>query len=590
LDFGSDNDTPESPHPDDIGATTSEHSAAAAEPHDATQTISRNTPGAQEITDAKLEATAETQVEAMHGDAVALLSDTDVPGSPDQNYMVEPASPASVHQTKGKSKIQEETVAFDDDVEITDSDLDDMIVEEDGQLALGQSDKSDSVADSNDGNLLGQMHPGATLETGGGQQLGSIVVATRRDPSSGLHLPVRQALPTPSIRTTFEEGTMSGSQARPSQVPPRPPRSWRIPHDRTHLLLGMNRIHTDYILSNEFIDDINWMLNSMFNWSGNRAASIMKSFRDDMYNEDRRVTFLSRKTPGLSLSWHVRIENPNRWTQNTSCVTAQERLQQRIEEGEDGYGDYIPTCPGGCGPQCRPLVRTKEQNEQALARGREVRRQEKERKELAAARERNRELAKTMPPPPLPMWVTDRTDQSPPPPPTPKPLSEEDIAKLVAAPLFPPRSLRPQHAELKLNLDQWKRLELAEMESPGLMSGRARDVPSSRYTAATTTPSTPSARKTCIKDTDVAKRRASSYDPTLRFRRGSDSPPGTAARPASQPLLEKKTSDNVEQYRKQLSEIISRSSPESSPEASSKRPSSQVANKRPEKPDQRMEL
>jgi hypothetical protein len=586
LDFGSDNGAPASLEPGYAGATTSAQHSTSAETLDATETCSCSNVDVQENPDGRLAATTETRDEAAQDDAVALDRDTNAPACPDPNYMVKPAS---AHQTTGEPEVYEETVSCNDDDEITGSDLDDLFDEKDGKIVLRQSDGSDSVTDSNDGNFLGEMHPDTTLETRGGQQLASMLVATRSEPSSGHYLPVRSALPTARIHNTFEEEIMSGSQAGPSRVPPAPPQSWRIPHDRTHLELDMNRIHTDYILSNDFIDNINEMLNAIHNWSENRAMWIMKSFRDDVYNEDRKITFFSRHCPGVSLTWNVRIENPNRWTPKTSCVTAKERLQQYMEEGKDGYGDYVPTCPGGCGPQCRPLVRTKEQNEEALARGREVRRQENERKEWGDARERDRELRKTMPPPPLPRWVAGRTEQSSQPSPRPKPLSEEDIAKLVSEPLYPPRSPQPGNAELKLTFDQWKRLEANEpppMENQGLMGERSRNSPSPSPTTSRVPLFGPRPQTTYVKVTDVAKKRSSSYNRALHFSRRCDSPPEVAARPVSQLRLEETGSDVVNQYRDQLSQTITNPSPE----ASNKRPGGQIASKRPKKQHQRTEL
>jgi hypothetical protein len=529
-----------------------------SEPHGTTEGSSRSNVDVQGNPDTRLGTAIKDQSEVVHNTAAAAIgSSTDALVSPDGNHMVEPTS---AHQTTGEPEVQEETVSDCNAELFTGSDLDEMLDERNGQIVLAQSD---------------EIHPAFK------QYL----------PMRPIQTSLKRTQPTTRIHTTFEEGTMTESQAGPSRISPAPLPGWRRPHDRTHLKLSMNRIHTDYILSNDFVDDINEMLNTIRNWSRERATEVMKSFREDLYNEGRNITFYSNHILGGGLTWNVRIENPNGWMPNTSCITAQERLQQRMEESKYGYGGVVPTCPGGCGPECRPYVRTKEQNEQALARGSEMRRQEKERKESRAAAERDKASRELMLPPPLPRRVLGRTEQSPPTPRL-KPLSEENIAKLVAAPLYPPRSPRLGTTELKLTVGQLNRLEAnkpPQTPHPGRTSERTRDAPSSRPSSSKATLIRPSPRTTYVKVTDVAKKRSSSYCPAfpddyIHKRYGGLPDPDTQPAPQSPPP--ETASDALNKYRNQLSQMLSKLPSE----ASNKRPSGHIVSKRPKKQHHRMEL
>ncbi|OAL01943.1 hypothetical protein IQ06DRAFT_368410 [Phaeosphaeriaceae sp. SRC1lsM3a] len=89
---------------------------------------------------------------------------------------------------------------------------------------------------------------------------------------------------------------------------PPSPQHWRLPRTRTGLNHNLDRIYTDYLLRSDFVDDINYMLDHIHNWSADDAYEIMQSFERDSSNAGRRVRFIP--VSGESRQWLLRIENP----------------------------------------------------------------------------------------------------------------------------------------------------------------------------------------------------------------------------------------------------------------------------------------
>lgn len=89
---------------------------------------------------------------------------------------------------------------------------------------------------------------------------------------------------------------------------PPSPQHWRLPRTRTSLNHNLDRIYTEYLLRSDFVDDINYMLDHIHNWSADDAYEIMQSFERDSSNAGRRVRFIP--VSGESRQWLLRIENP----------------------------------------------------------------------------------------------------------------------------------------------------------------------------------------------------------------------------------------------------------------------------------------
>jgi hypothetical protein len=246
--------------------------------------------------------------------------------------------------------------------------------------------------------------------------------------------------------------------------------------NRLHLNLNMNRINTDYILSSEFVDDINEMLDTIKNGSQHQATQIMRSCKDDPLNEGRKITFVGRRAMGTL--WSVRIKYPTpskyRPVQYRDYPLSAGGRPMCVRRVMRGTFDVPPMCQGGCSFGC-PRPRTKEDNEQSLARVRMLRAEEKRveaEKTDMLAKQKDREA---MPPPRRRAYTSSPKLQSTPPSPRPhpRPLSAGNIFALVKAPLYPPKSPRLGPAKLLLTPDQWEKVEsikLSAMHSPSLLS------------------------------------------------------------------------------------------------------------------------
>ena len=69
----------------------------------------------------------------------------------------------------------------------------------------------------------------------------------------------------------------------------------------------MSRIETEFILSDEFVDDVNYMLDFIVDWPWNSFRDIRYSFKKDIDNQLRKVTFLDFGDN----EWGVRLRSPD---------------------------------------------------------------------------------------------------------------------------------------------------------------------------------------------------------------------------------------------------------------------------------------
>ncbi|KAH4041338.1 hypothetical protein HBH98_006370 [Parastagonospora nodorum] len=281
----------------------------------------------------------------------------------------------------------------------------------------------------------------------------------------------------------YQQSQSTPLKSAPNNLGPRTPplRKWRYPRARHYAFsarMNMSRIYSDYILSVEFVDDINQMLDFIRHFPRDHAVVIMQSFRYDPHNEGRRITFIEDRV--LTQHWSVHIHNPNLskyhpriwYARHNSSVSGLPECVKWIENGMKGN---FSMCRGGCDFGCpRPI--TKEEKERRLARGRALRKKEED--------------EKAMPPPPKRFISPVSEVQSPPPPsPRPRPLSDQQIAEMVKAPLFPPRAPRPGPAKLLLTPEQWAAVDPVKppgMQSPSLLSGRLGDSRKPRTASPTT--------------------------------------------------------------------------------------------------------
>ncbi|KAJ4378958.1 hypothetical protein N0V86_005835 [Didymella sp. IMI 355093] len=82
---------------------------------------------------------------------------------------------------------------------------------------------------------------------------------------------------------------------------------WRDPQrQRGRLNLDFSRIDTQYILTPEFIDDMNTMLDSINGWPAYQFEDVECAFREDCDNRGRTVEFVDLS----SGQWGVRLLNP----------------------------------------------------------------------------------------------------------------------------------------------------------------------------------------------------------------------------------------------------------------------------------------
>tara|TARA_R110002003_G_scaffold1048_16_gene22291 strand:- start:12419 stop:14548 length:2130 start_codon:yes stop_codon:yes gene_type:complete len=193
------------------------------------------------------------------------------------------------------------------------------------------------------------------------------------------------------------------------------PLRWRVPgRDRSQMKLNKERIYTEYLLTNEFIDDINVMLDYIRNWTEADARPIMQSFMDEPENESRMIMFYDQLTDS-GKQWIVRILNPDVSSYHPRLYSGSWHLPlsqrpKRLDWGIAELGGPPPRClKEGCATGC-PRERTKEDNLRSLIKGRNIQRSERILQSLGAIDTTNNAALPTvpdedrrkMPPPPLP--------------------------------------------------------------------------------------------------------------------------------------------------------------------------------------------
>jgi hypothetical protein len=85
--------------------------------------------------------------------------------------------------------------------------------------------------------------------------------------------------------------------------------SWRnTKRQRGTPKVDYSRIETEFILSTEFVDDVNTMLDFIAGWPADLVEDIKCAFKEDPDNRSRRIEFVDMG----GLKWAVRILNPDR--------------------------------------------------------------------------------------------------------------------------------------------------------------------------------------------------------------------------------------------------------------------------------------
>jgi hypothetical protein len=165
----------------------------------------------------------------------------------------------------------------------------------------------------------------------------------------------------------------SGQRIRLIPASPPQPQNWRMPRSRSSLNTNKDRIYTDYILADGFVNDINAMLDHIHNWPREDAEEIMKSFEHDIDNEKRRIKF--EEFRGETRDWNVHIEDPHASMYHPRVYAHSHRLSpgrrpKRVDWGIIDNGGLPPDCKeNGCGAGC-PRQRTHADKQRILSRGR----------------------------------------------------------------------------------------------------------------------------------------------------------------------------------------------------------------------------
>jgi hypothetical protein len=184
------------------------------------------------------------------------------------------------------------------------------------------------------------------------------------------------------------------SQFTPKPAPPAPPRNWHSLATRTRPKTSLSRISTDFILAQQFVNDINEMLDYIRNWDREDAKEIMKSFENDLVNEGREITFAIKNAVDNTKHWCVDIKNPNRSIfhpeeYEKSHLPPVGQRPIRIDRGIHSNGGLPPACWDGCDEGC-PRELTKEDKDGILKRGRLLWQMEKSAQDVRAEMQKSK--------------------------------------------------------------------------------------------------------------------------------------------------------------------------------------------------------
>jgi hypothetical protein len=193
--------------------------------------------------------------------------------------------------------------------------------------------------------------------------------------------PSKDHLSVPVVRRTLLEpdwinpdpDNLATSDQRIRIIPASPPRpeSWRVPRSRSALDTEMSQIYTEFVLSDEFLTDINAMLDHIHNWPFEDAEAIMQSFVQDPDNEGRSIHFQEIRVE--SRHWVVHIHDPNASMYSSRLYPLSHRLPknrrpQRLDWGILEYGGLPPYCAeNGCDEGC-PREKTAAEMQERLER------------------------------------------------------------------------------------------------------------------------------------------------------------------------------------------------------------------------------
>ena len=123
--------------------------------------------------------------------------------------------------------------------------------------------------------------------------------------------PLASVSKRPSLKRTDSEAF---TESRRELSPP-PNTNWRDPTRlRGRLNFDHSRIDTEFILGNEYVDDVNTMLDFVNGWPEDHFADVRYAFEKDLDNRNRKVEFIDLGDK----RWGVRLLNPLKKGSDTS--------------------------------------------------------------------------------------------------------------------------------------------------------------------------------------------------------------------------------------------------------------------------------
>lgn len=126
-----------------------------------------------------------------------------------------------------------------------------------------------------------------------------------------------------------------------TQDQPSPPNTyWRdTQRQRGRLNTSNERIETQFILSDRFVDDINQMLDFINGWPEHQFQDVKYAFETDPDNQGRKVIFVDLG----DRSWGLRLLYPSRRDSGTSCQLSYSYTRKDLPDACQTQG-----CDNGC--------------------------------------------------------------------------------------------------------------------------------------------------------------------------------------------------------------------------------------------------
>ncbi|KAF1844680.1 uncharacterized protein K460DRAFT_96308 [Cucurbitaria berberidis CBS 394.84] len=256
----------------------------------------------------------------------------------------------------------------------------------------------------------------------------------------------RSAMATAAINPNPDRLSLTPTGTRPGLrvLSPSPPllTHWRSLRREGRANRSLDRIESDYILSNTYIEDVNDMLDGMFGLQQDQAAAVIESFTRDPSNTipGREVEFVESEFR----SWTIRVLNSN--------------LQQRLpysDYGQDraAYNNLPDDClTNGCYARC-PAPRSKEDERKSLKIGRMIQRREMSRRGSgSSAKVATGVLPKSSPPQPQKLTLKLRL------------LNEQQKSDVVSPPPVDHSKDIPSNAQAQHAMKQLEKLYAAQRQ------------------------------------------------------------------------------------------------------------------------------